>query len=323
MKIIHHAGFSQEERMQYKPIVYSNTTQSMMAIIRAMGHLYIDFSSPKREKWIGRGIPKKNITPLAQGLTVAADLSPTMVEEDARLLFDSVEQTESGHMSEEVYEALKRLWQDDGVQECFRRSREYQLNDSAAYFFNALDRISATNYIPTADDVLRTRVKTTGIVEMRFVYRCLHFSLVDVGGQRSERKKWIHCFEGVTAVIFVSALSEYDMGLAEEQSINRMAESMKLFDSICNNSWFRDTSMLLFLNKRDLFKEKIGHSPLSICFPEYRGANTYEEAGFYIQHKFEALNRHEATKEIYTHFTCATDTSNMQFVFESVTDVII
>ncbi|KAF5400399.1 GTP binding protein alpha subunit Gi [Paragonimus heterotremus] len=292
MKIIHHAGFSQEERMQYKPIVYSNTAQSMMAIIRAMGHLYIDFSSPKRE-------------------------------ENARLLFDSIEQIESGHMSKEVYEALKCLWEDEGVQECFRRSREYQLNDSAAYFFNALDRISATNYIPTAEDVLRTRVKTTGIVEMRFVYRCLHFSLVDVGGQRSERKKWIHCFEGVTAVIFVSALSEYDMGLAEEQSINRMAESMKLFDSICNNSWFRDTSMLLFLNKRDLFKEKIGHSPLSICFPEYRGANTYEEAGFYIQHKFEALNRHEATKEIYTHFTCATDTSNMQFVFESVTDVII
>ncbi|OON23282.1 g-protein alpha subunit [Opisthorchis viverrini] len=102
-----------------------------------------------------------------------------------------------------------------------------------------------------------------------------------------------------------------------------MVESMKLFDSICNNSWFADTSMLLFLNKRDLLMEKIVRSPLNCCFPEYTGANTYEEASLYIQHRYEALNRKQATKEIYTHFTCATDTSNIQFVFDSVTDVII
>ena len=51
----------------------------------------------------------------------------------------------------------------------------------------------------------------------------------------------------------------------------RMMESMKLFDSICNNKWFVDTSIILFLNKKDLFEEKIYHSPLTICFPEYSG----------------------------------------------------
>lgn len=50
-----------------------------------------------------------------------------------------------------------------------------------------------------------------------------------------------------------------------------MHESMKLFDSICNNKWFTDTSIILFLNKKDLFEEKIVHSPLTICFPEYSG----------------------------------------------------
>ena len=50
-----------------------------------------------------------------------------------------------------------------------------------------------------------------------------------------------------------------------------MNESMKLFDSICNNKWFVDTSIILFLNKKDLFEEKIRKSPLSICFPEYSG----------------------------------------------------
>lgn len=52
---------------------------------------------------------------------------------------------------------------------------------------------------------------------------------------------------------------------------NRMHESMKLFDSICNNKWFTDTSIILFLNKKDLFEEKIKRSPLTICYPEYAG----------------------------------------------------
>ena len=50
-----------------------------------------------------------------------------------------------------------------------------------------------------------------------------------------------------------------------------MQESLKLFDSICNNKWFGDTSIILFLNKKDLFEEKILRSPLTICFPEYAG----------------------------------------------------
>uniref|UniRef100_A0A131YXM6 Guanine nucleotide-binding protein G(I) subunit alpha n=6 Tax=Ixodidae TaxID=6939 RepID=A0A131YXM6_RHIAP len=105
--------------------------------------------------------------------------------------------------------------------------------------------------------------------------------------------------------------------------MNRMIESMKLFDSICNNKWFVETSIILFLNKKDLFEEKITRSPLTICFPEYTGSNTYEEAAAYIQMKFESLNKRRDTKEIYTHFTCATDTNNIQFVFDAVTDVII
>lgn len=50
-----------------------------------------------------------------------------------------------------------------------------------------------------------------------------------------------------------------------------MQESLKLFDSICNNKWFGDTSIILFLNKKDLFEEKILRSPLTICFNEYAG----------------------------------------------------
>ncbi|KAF6777386.1 hypothetical protein AHF37_03232 [Paragonimus kellicotti] len=172
-------------------------------------------------------------------------------------------------------------------------------SNRAASFLDDLDRLGAKDYMPTEQDILRTRIKTTGIVEVHFQFKNMNFKLFDVGGQRSERKKWIHCFED-----------------------NRMQESLKLFDSICNNKWFTDTSIILFLNKKDLFEEKIKRSPLTICFPEYPGKQTYEEAAIYIQASFEAKNR-SPNKEIYCHQTCATDTNNIQFVFDAVTDVII
>uniref|UniRef100_A0AAY4AZB9 Adenylate cyclase-inhibiting G alpha protein n=1 Tax=Denticeps clupeoides TaxID=299321 RepID=A0AAY4AZB9_9TELE len=278
MKIIHEDGYSEEECKQYKVVVYSNTIQSIIAIIRAMGRLKIDFGDAARA-------------------------------DDARQLFVLAGTAEEGVMSAELAGVIRRLWVDGGVQACFNRSREYQLNDSASYYLNDLDRISQQSYIPTQQDVLRTRVKTTGIVETHFTFKELYFKMFDVGGQRSERKKWIHCFEGVTAIIFCVALSDYDLVLAEDEEMNRMLESMKLFDSICNNKWFTDTSIIL--------------SPLTICYPEYPGSNTYEEAAAYIQCQFEGLNRQKNTKEIYTHFTCATDTKNVQFVFDAVTDVII
>ena len=72
--------------------------------------------------------------------------------------------------------------------------------------------------MPTEQDILRTRVKTTGIVEVHFSFKNLNFKLFDVGGQRSERKKWIHCFEDVTAIIFCVAMSEYDQVLHEDET---------------------------------------------------------------------------------------------------------
>jgi len=192
-------------------------------------------------------------------------------------------------------------------------------------------------------------VKTTGIVESHFTIKGLSFKIFDIGGQRAERKKWIHCFEEVTSIIFLVALSEYDLTLIEDQEMNRMWESLKLFDSICSSKWFTQTSIILFLNKKDLFADKINKSPLTICFPEYTGANTYDEAGQYIRERFEQSKKGSAAQssarssstqsstqsststetstavaaDMYTHFTNATDTSNIQFVLDAVTDCIV
>ncbi|CAB1455521.1 unnamed protein product [Pleuronectes platessa] len=242
---------------------------------------------------------------------------------DAKMVCDVVSRMEDTEpYSAELLSSMMRLWSDSGLQECFSRAREYQLNDSAQYYLDSLDRIGATDYQPTEQDILRTRVKTTGIVETHFTFKNLHFRLFDVGGQRSERKKWIHCFEDVTAIIFCVALSGYDQVLHEDETTNRMHESLKLFDSICNNKWFDDTSIILFLNKKDIFESKITKSPLSICFPEYSGPDTYEDGIAHIKSQYESKNK-STKKDVYSHVTCATDTNNIQFVFDAVTDVII
>uniref|UniRef100_A0A8C4WPT9 Uncharacterized protein n=2 Tax=Eptatretus burgeri TaxID=7764 RepID=A0A8C4WPT9_EPTBU len=298
MKIIHDTGFSQEECKKYRAVVYSNTIQSMVAILHAMGKLHIDFGDPDRAN-------------------------------DARQLFDLANMVEDCSFPTEICMVLAHLWADSGVQACFARSREYQLNDSAAYYLNDLERLGQEEYVPTQEDVLRTRVKTTGIVETHFAYKGRHFKMFDVGGQRSERKKWIHCFEGVTAIIFCVAMSAYDLVLAEDEEMNRMHESIKLFDSICNSKWFLNTAIILFLNKKDLFEEKIHQSNLTICFPEYTGENTYEEASAYIKTRFENLNKSREREEkekrqrVFTHFTCATDTENVQIVFAVVSENIM
>ena len=127
----------------------------------------------------------------------------------------------------------------------------------------------------------------------------------------------------MTGIIFCVALSGYDLMLAEDEDMNRMTESMRVFSGICSSKWFAATSIMLFLNKQDLFATKIPHSPLTICFPEYNGLNTYEDTISYIRMKFEELSKSKKHKEVYTHVTCATDTTSMKSVFDAATDVII
>jgi guanine nucleotide-binding protein G(i) subunit alpha len=190
-------------------------------------------------------------------------------------------------------------------------------------FFSHIKRISNNDFVPNQQDVLRCRVKTTGIVESEFDFQNMKFRLFDVGGQRNERKKWIHCFDHVTAIIFVSSLSEFDQKCYEDDQTLRMKESLVLFDEITNSQFFADTPTILFLNKVDLFKLKIQHTDLKVCFDDYNGpSKDWEAASNFIKDKFISLNR-EDQKEIFPHITCATDTDNIKNVFDNVKEIIL
>merc|ERR1719213_869921 len=132
---------------------------------------------------------------------------------------------------------------------------------------------------------------TTGIVTFPFEVNnknggTFQFELIDVGGQRTERRKWIHCFEDVTAVLFIISLSDYNQTLYEDGTTNRMQESEKVFGEMLNNVFFRNTPFIVFFNKVDLFQEKIKTTPLTLAYREYDGAQNCEEAYEFLRTKF-------------------------------------
>lgn len=295
MKIIYGSqdgrkGFSDDERLAFKALVYRNVLRSAKAMIDALDMCRMKVANTQLEDQMWDLLDEQDDEYDDQKFMAHADL-------------------------------YKQLWADEGFKKVYEKRNEYQLSDSTKYFFSEIDRIRDPSYVPNIQDVLRAREATTGIHEFLFDLDQVVFRMLDVGGQRSERRKWIHCFEHITSVIFIVACSEYDQKLVEENEMNRMVESIALFEQIVGYYWFKDTSFILFLNKQDLLEEKIGTSHLATHFPEYKGAEGDAKAALeFIKGMYmERANKHE----VYPHPTTATDTGMIKVVFESVKKTLV
>ncbi|KAI8622296.1 guanine nucleotide binding protein [Chytriomyces sp. MP71] len=220
-----------------------------------------------------------------------------------------------------IVDAIGTIWKDPGVQYCYRRSNEYQLIDCCGVFLNDLARLCHPSFLPTDQDILNSRVMTTTIIETRFKIEGIIFRVFDVGGQRSERKKWAPYFDDINAIIYLVAINSYDQICFEDDSTNRMVESMNLFASICNHPMFKKTAMIIFMNKIDLFRAKLETTLISDYFPTYEGPNDYDNGSEYFATRFLSLNKYE--KKIYVHFTWATDTKQIKTVLAIVNQIIL
>merc|ERR1711915_454737 len=197
----------------------------------------------------------------------------------------------------ELAKHIALLWNNPTTQECVKRKNEFQFLDSAPYFLKQAEKFSSPDYLPSDEDVLRARSITTGIVTDPFEVKAkgssspFKFELVDVGGQRTERRKWIHCFQEVTAVMFIISLSDYNQTLYEDETTNRMQES------------------------ESLFEEKLKTASLTIAYKEYTGTQDFKEALAYIRFRFLNQNKNER-REIYPYETTATDTDLVKKLFK-------
>jgi len=293
MKILHLNGFSDEEKLDYIPTITHNILYSLTTLIHNINSSRVVLS------------------PVAKKL---ADEFLIKFPEDKLPYITRI--------SKDDAQSLQIIWNDPAIRALYQQdAAKLQLCSSAQYFLDSLERIMQNDYVPTEQDVLHARRATTGVQIITFTVENIPFKCVDVGGQRSERRKWLHVFDDVAAVLFCVALDEYDMKLLEDSTVWRTHESLKLFGEIVNSTHLSESAMILFLNKRDLFAEKIKHTNIINVFPNYTGGLNYDSALKYIETKF--LDHAKDRSRIYVQATVATNTENISFVFRAVKDMLL
>lgn len=315
MEIIYGTGFSDERKINFwLPRIRQNIIVAMRAICTA--------------------VDEKGLTDMVEATT---EFEEFLSDETLGSYGHDIDM-------EEVGPKMQQLWMDPGVQKAWELRADYQVIESHVKYFERLDEISDPDYIPTTDDVLLCRSRTVGIVETHLMIDNQEYHIYDVGGQRNERRKWIHCFSDVTSVLFVAGISEFDQVLFEDKDQNRIVEAIELFSQFVTQVTFEESSMILFLNKRDLFEEKIKTKPINSVklWEDYSGAqydnNLPPEHGnnrkavadgqeyFYmkfIPEEIRGLGPNMRRKGLFKHFTCATDTENMKPIVDACKETIL
>lgn len=166
--------------------------------------------------------------------------------------------------------------------------RQYWNLEAVEYYMTNAVRIFDPRFVPSADDIIMARKRTTAVLTSIITYGRITWTIVDVGGQVNERKKWISQFDDVKCIIYVVNLSDYANNMFENHEKNKMHDSLECLKKICNNPIFLKTPIYLFFNKRDLFDKKINMgNNLKECFPEYNGPHNFDDYKSYIIQKFK------------------------------------
>jgi len=236
---------------------------------------------------------------------------------------------ESEEINEKVIKAIVKVGKNEEVKTLMIENEKYlHIPHSSQFFWTQAKRIFNDNFVPTKEDIILSKLKTFGISEMNFEMDEECFTMIDVGGQRSERRKWYHCFDNIAAVIYFVAVSEYDgQVLEEDNETDRFIESINLFKRLSGSDFFKNTPFILFLNKIDLLEQKLEHTPLETnnLFKDY---NDYKEnlkdkpkpeidiALSYLEEFFE--RNYEGDDDFYPFSTCSIDEKQVEKVFSAV-----
>lgn len=292
IKMIYKGGIPEKERHEYAVNIRRNCIECMQSLIEAR---------------VNFGLEYEKDSPIAE----------------LDILIASLDSDDT--FTPEIASHIISLWKSDVIQSVFARKNEFWILDGAKYYFENAERIAEDDFVPTEEDMVMTRVRTTGIVVTEFTEGPITYSMVDVGGQRSERRKWINCFDDVKAIIFLVGLSGYNQVMFEDASYNRMQESLELFSEVTKKDIFKDTPIFLFLNKKDLFEEMVTKQniDISVTFPEYTGGNDLDKSLKYIEDQYhKRMEENVPGKKLYTFIMAARVRMDMKIAFGEVKDVM-
>ncbi|KAJ7078833.1 guanine nucleotide binding protein, alpha subunit [Mycena belliarum] len=232
-------------------------------------------------------------------------------------------------------EDMIRLWNDPTVKQVLKVHR-LRLEDMAGFFLDSIERVTELSYEPTDDDILKARLKTLGVSEHHFSLKAgtmipQSWIVYDVGGARSLRGALdvfpVPFFDDMDAIIFLAPLSCFDQVLAEDESVNRLEDSILLWKAIVSSPLLQETSLILFLNKCDILKAKLASGQK---FGEYVVSygdrpNDFEHTSQYMKKKFMMIAKQHSLEPrgFYTYFTSVTDVQSTSDILGSVRDMLV
>jgi len=259
------------------------------------------------------------------------------LDEDAKKAAERVLKAVEGHarasvtpgastqkfLTKKVAKDIKLLWEHETMKKAWELRSEFWILENAAYYFDHVMDYIQEDYQPNEEDVILGRARTTGIIQTEFEELPYTWTVVDVGGQRSERRKWIKCFQNVTAIIYVVNLAGYNSVLFEDQKRNRMHESLSVFEEITSNPIFTNTPIYLILNKRDLFEQGLRIKDITECFPDYPGKrhDTMENIQF-IANKFRVKLKPSQQEFFEWWIFSASERREVKFAFEELKEAV-
>ncbi|KAG9126218.1 hypothetical protein FRC07_004413 [Ceratobasidium sp. 392] len=233
---------------------------------------------------------------------------------------------------------MKQIWTSAIIQDYLKEHGLF-MEEQSGFFLNDIERITAKGYVPTDDDILRTRVKTIAPTEtiLPNLEPGLEWRLYDVGGARRQRAKWAPFFDDMDLIIVLVPVSAFDQQLAEDKSINRLRDSFELWIELCQTKALHHIPILLFLNKCDLLDKKLkagirlGDFLLSYADKPNELKKVLNFApelvlGADLSKRFAALRKDSTaptSTPYYIHHTSVVDTATTHTVIAYVRDRII
>jgi guanine nucleotide-binding protein subunit alpha len=257
---------SQAELSQWAPVIVKNVIENMKSILDIMGELDITFRN---------------------GTTSGCASMIVVAEATGR--FEPLE----------LAYAIKTVWADPGFKDAFQRHPRVTSEwDSLVNLVDDVDRLLQPGFVPTQQDVCKAWVRTTGIHQKVLRVRDVEISLYDVGGQRSERKKWIHCFDNVSVLMFVVDVTGYSKTMLEDNDNPGHDEQLMLFESIANSHWFTNSSMVLVMTKVDLLDDVLQRRPPT--GKNFSALKPFTKERFlkHIENQFSCLMRNESKQKL-------------------------
>ncbi|KAF8742334.1 hypothetical protein AX14_005200 [Amanita brunnescens Koide BX004] len=225
-------------------------------------------------------------------------------------------------------DTIADLWQQPFAKELMDHSRLH-MGGVGTSFLEDLDRITALNYEPTDQDIIRARIRTIGAEEHIFQIETgsqagTVYYITDVGGSKYSRATWASFFDDVQAIIFLAPLA-FDQYLEEDPTVNRLEDSIKLWKEMCSNKILANAELILFLNKKDLLKKTLESGvDVKDYIANYTGNNTVQQVTEFYIGKFKGYQKRLSPVErrFLCYSTSAIDTHSMGLLLAQVRDTI-